>query len=132
MHHLLKSITWVILTLSISQPLLANESNTHPLVGKWVSNKDASIQELSKAGLPSEEIDKLSFLFGQMVVDIKNDTYTTILNGEINEIQYSIISTANNCYKVKLGQDIDEICIINNMLYVPSYKGSKEVFNRKI
>ncbi len=130
MHYLLKTITGTVLTLCISQPLLANESASHPLVGKWISNKEASLQELNKAGLASQEINKLSFLFGKMIVVIKNDTYTTILNEQVSETPYSIISTSNGCFKVKFEQDISELCIKNNMLYVPSYKGSKEVFNK--
>ncbi len=130
MHYLLKTIMGTVLTLCISQPLLANESASHPLVGKWISNKEASLQELNKAGLASQEINKLSFLFGKMIVVIKNDTYTTILNEQVSETPYSIISTSNGCFKVKFEQDISELCIKNNMLYVPSYKGSKEVFNK--
>ena len=130
MNYLLKIATGTFLTLCIGQPLLANESASHPLVGKWISNKEASLQELNKAGLASQEINKLSFLFGKMVVVIKNDTYTTILNEQVNETPYSIISTSNGCFKVKFEQDISELCIKNNMLYVPSYKGSKEVFNK--
>ena len=132
MHHLLKTIAGSAVALCISQPLLANQSDTHPLLGEWVSNKNASIQELVKSGLPSKEIKKLSFLFGHMVVDIKEDTYTTMLNGQVNEMPFTIISTTDDCYKVKIDQSTNELCIKNNMLYVPSYKGSKEVFTKKI
>ena len=132
MHHLIGTIAGVVFTLSLGQPLWAGEHSSHPLIGEWLSNKEASIRELSKAGLSSQEIEKISFLYGSLVLDIKKNTYTTILDGEISEMPYSIISTTNNCYKIKLDQDTSELCIINNELYVPSYKGSKEVFTRKI
>ena len=116
--------------LTFSQSALAVEA-VNLMLGKWVSDRQASVEEMVKAGISKNEIEKLSPLFGQLELEIKPAVYTTIINGRVVDLPYTIISSADNCYQVNIEQKIEKICVVNGKLHVPSYKGSVEVFNKK-
>lgn len=118
------------------------EEEASPLVGHWIFNKNETIENFINSEMTSEEVERFSSILKPAEIIITEDVYSTFLLGrKSTHTNYSIVSVfdGGQCYKLQfkgpripLDIQINEMCVINDKLFLLSVKGSKEVFERKI
>jgi hypothetical protein len=111
-------------------------------LGQWIFNKPETIENFSNSDMSEAEFKKLSSILKPSKIVITDKFYSTHIQGrKPTQTPYSIISIADNgeCFKLQLEDnriplDIQklEVCVVNNKLLLPSVKGAKEIFNRKL
>lgn len=112
------------------------------LLGQWIFNKPETIENFSNSDMSDAEFKKLSSILKPSEIVITDKFYSTHIQGrKPTQTPYSIISISDNgeCFKLQLEDnriplDIQklEVCVVNNKLLLPSVKGAKEIFNRKL
>jgi hypothetical protein len=112
------------------------------LIGHWVFNKPETIESFRNSDMSDAEFERFSSILKPSEIVITDKFYSGKIQGrKRTQTPYSIISISDNeeCYKLQLKDpriplDIQklEVCVVNDRLLLPSVKGSKEVFNKKL
>ncbi|MFT6910774.1 MAG: hypothetical protein ACJAS1_007511 [Oleiphilaceae bacterium] len=121
---------------------LADSNIENVLLGQWVFNNTETVENFKNSSMSEAEFKKFSSILKPAKIVITDKFYSSKIQGrKPTQTPYSIISISDNgeCYKLQLEDpriplDIQklEVCVVNNRLLLPSVKGSKEVFNKKL
>ncbi len=127
----MSSILKLLMVAVIGFAAYQHFSEKNVLIGKWQSNKEASIQQLEDAGIKGIQKVKTSNMLGKMVWEIQEDTFIASIGGETFKSPYSILSEENDCYTISVNEETKVFCVINDLLYAPTpIQGVREVFSR--
>ena len=106
-------------------------NNSHALDGNWRSNKEASVEELARNGASQGTQARLARVFGRMVYEINDGVWKAKIDGKEMVDTFEVLSRTGDCYSLKTGDGIQEVCLRDHRLYVRSeVSGAYEVFDR--
>jgi hypothetical protein len=135
-------LTFIVVTSNCYAQEQESAPSENLLLGQWIFNKPETIESFSNSDMSDAEFKRFSSILKPSVIEITEKFYSSTIQGrKATQTPYSVISISDNgeCYRLQLEDsriplDIQklEVCVVNNRLLLPSVKGSKEVFNKKL
>ena len=139
MNHSMKKNLLILLLLIIT-PSGCSIKEKNPLIGRWQSDEAATLKEIKNCATCTEkqiELITSKISFGELMLEIDEDTITSYFEGSDNAGSYRIVSFDSPFIIIESHDPITAtigivtIEIRDNRMWIPSTRlGFREVFTR--